>query len=76
LGWLPRQIQTFKRSLTVGNIGFVSESSDNELPQRQNPSSGVHIQLDQSNIVLLTINTDKREPWLANEIAHRFLRQT
>jgi hypothetical protein len=38
---------------------------DNELPQRQNPASGVHVQLGQSNIVLLTINTEKREPWLA-----------
>jgi putative transposase len=50
--------------------------SDNELPQRQNPASGVHVQLDQSNIVLLTINTEKREPWLNNETAHQLLRQT
>jgi hypothetical protein len=41
--------------------------SANELPQRENPASGVHIQLGQSNIVLLTINTEKREPWLASE---------
>ncbi len=48
----------------------------NELPQRQNPASGVHLQLGRSNIVLLTINTEKREPWLANETAHQLLRQT
>lgn len=50
--------------------------SDNELPQRQNPASGVHVQIGQSNIVLLTINTEKREPWLNNEMAHQLLRQT
>jgi len=47
-----------------------------ELPQRENPASGVRVQLGQSNIVLLTINTEKREPWLANETAHQLLRQT
>src|SRR5690606_28565838 len=47
-----------------------------KLPQRQNPAPGVHINLGQSNIVLLTVTTDKRAPWLANEIAHRFLHQT
>ncbi len=46
-----------------------------EFPQRQNPSSGVHVQLGQSNIVLLTINTENREPWLDNETAHQLLRQ-
>jgi len=49
---------------------------DPQFPQRRNPSSGVHIQLGQSNIILLTINTEKREPWLANERAHRLLHQT
>jgi putative transposase len=49
---------------------------DNELPQRQNPASGVHVQIGQSNIVLLTINTEKREPWLNNETANQFLRET
>jgi putative transposase len=49
---------------------------NNELPQRHNPASGVHVQLGQSNIILLTINTKKREPWLANETAHQFLRET
>ena len=51
-------------------------SQDNQLPQRQNPAPGVHIQLGQSNIVLLTINTEKREPWLANTRAHQLLHQT
>ncbi|MGB7768993.1 MAG: hypothetical protein WBN22_09105 [Verrucomicrobiia bacterium] len=49
---------------------------DNQFPQRQNPSPGVHIQLGQSNMVLLTITTEKREPWLANEGAHQLLHQT
>ncbi|MEO7299085.1 MAG: hypothetical protein ABI042_10985 [Verrucomicrobiota bacterium] len=51
-------------------------SPDDELPHRQNPASGVHINLGQSNIVLLTVTTEKRNPWLANETAHRFLHQT
>jgi hypothetical protein len=54
----------------------VNTSANNDFPQRQNPASGVHIQPGHSNIVLLTISTEKREPWLANETAHVFLRQT
>src|ERR1041384_3815506 len=49
---------------------------DGELPQRQNPTPGVHINPGQSNIVLLTITTEKRDPWLANETVHRLLYQT
>lgn len=52
-------------------------SSENEnLPQRHNPASSVHVQLGHSNIVLLTINTENRKPWLDNETAHQLLRQT
>jgi putative transposase len=51
-------------------------SSANELRKRQNPLPGVHIQLGQSNIVLLTVTTEKRAPWLANETAYRLLHQT
>ena len=47
-----------------------------DLPRRKNPASGVHIQLGQSNIVLLTIATEQREPWLACELAHELLQQT
>jgi putative transposase len=54
----------------------VNTSANNDFPQRQNPASGVHIQPGHSNLVLLTISTEKREPWLANETAHVFLRQT
>jgi putative transposase len=50
--------------------------SDKELPQRQNPTSGVHVDLGQSNIVLLTITTEGRKPWLSNEMVHQLLRQT
>ncbi len=49
---------------------------DSQLPQRQHPASGVHANLGQSNIVLLTLTTDRRTPWLANETAHQLLHQT
>jgi putative transposase len=54
----------------------VSNLPDDELPQRHNPAPGVHINLGQSNLVLLTVTTEKRNPWLANEIAHRLLHET
>jgi putative transposase len=49
---------------------------DNELSQRQNPTPGVHIHLRQSNIVLLTITTERRKPWLTDKTAHKLLHQT
>lgn len=52
------------------------DPSDDELPQRRNPAPGVHIDLGRSNFVLLTVSTEKRNPWLANETAHRLLRVT
>ena len=64
-------------SVLASRIGNNMNSfPDNNLPQRQNPAVGVHVQPGQSNIILLTINTEKREPWLANETAHQLLRQT
>ena len=42
----------------------------------ESPPSGVHVNLGQSNFVLLTITTENRDPWLANETAHRLLHQT
>ena len=54
----------------------MSATPDNELPQRQNPASGVHLNLGRSNIVLLTVTAEKRNPWIANETAHRLLHQT
>ena len=54
----------------------MNDSPDNELPLRRNPSPGVHIDLGRSNFVLLTVTTEKRDPWLANETAHRLLHQT
>jgi putative transposase len=54
----------------------VNIPKDNELPKRKNPSSGVHFQFGQSNIIFLTITTERRRPWLANATAHRFLHQT
>jgi putative transposase len=41
---------------------------------RKNPSSGVHLQPDQPNLVLLTVTTEDRRPWLANAVAHELLR--
>jgi hypothetical protein len=32
--------------------------------------------MGQSNIVLLTITTERRKPWLANKTAHKLLHQT
>jgi REP-associated tyrosine transposase len=54
----------------------VNLSQENQFPQRQNPSAGVHVQLGQSSIVLLTITTEKRETWLANDRACQLLHQT
>jgi putative transposase len=58
------------------NVGLVSDTPENELPQRQNPAPGVHVNLGQANFVLLTVTTKKREPWLANETVQRLLHQT
>jgi len=52
------------------------KNSEDKLPQRQNPAPGVHINPAQSNIVLLTITTERRKRWLANKTAHKLLRQT
>lgn len=43
---------------------------------RRNPATGVTIQLGQPTIVLLTVTTENRNPWLANSIAHRLLHET
>jgi len=55
---------------------IVNTTSDNELPQRSNPASGVHLDLGRNNIILLTITTEQRIPWLASEIVHQILRET
>jgi putative transposase len=54
----------------------VSVSPESKLPQRRNPAPGVHIHFGQSNIVLLTVTTEKRRPWLASAIGHPLLHQT
>ena len=43
---------------------------------RKNPAVGVHIQAGRQTIVLLTVTTEGRSPWLANEQAHRLLRES
>ena len=45
-------------------------------PGRKNPSLGVQIQLGRPNFVLLTINTEHREPWLADTTVQLLLHQT
>jgi len=45
-------------------------------PGRKNPSSGAHIQLGRPNFFLLTVNTEHREPWLANATVQQLLHQT
>jgi putative transposase len=43
---------------------------------RKNPAVGVPIRLGESNMVLLTVTTEKRAPWLADSTAQRFLHET
>lgn len=54
----------------------MSGASDHPMSQRRHPSPEVHIHLGESNIVLLTVTTDKRNPWLTNAFAHQLLHQT
>ena len=54
----------------------MNDSPNNGLPQRRNPAPGVHLNLGQSSIVLLTVTTERRGTWLANETANRLLHQT
>ena len=51
-------------------------SHQESLPQRRKPCPGVHIQVGRSNLVLLTVNTLKRERWLADPDVQRLLHQT
>ena len=62
-----------------------NESSGNEGPERRNslgepgrknPAPGVHIYSDQPTFVFLTVNTLKKNAWLANAVAHGVLRET
>ena len=43
---------------------------------QKNPAPGVHFEFGESNIVLLTVTTEHRAPWLADAVAHQFLRET
>jgi len=56
-------------------LEFVTDS-DKKLPLRQNPAAGVHINLIQSSIVLLTVTTKLRKPWLANKRVQEILHNT
>ena len=42
---------------------------------RRNPATGVHLTLDSPVIVLLTVNTLDRNPWLAHQEPHRLLHE-
>jgi len=54
----------------------VNTRPDTAPPQRDNPASGVHINLGKTNIVLLTVTTEKRAPWLATDAVRQLLHQT
>ena len=43
---------------------------------RENPAAGVHVELGRHNIVLLTVTTKDRSPWVADKDAHEHLHQT
>ncbi len=43
-------------------------------PSRKTPAHGVHDQPNQLTVVLVTINTEKRQPWLAADEPHALLR--
>jgi putative transposase len=43
---------------------------------RKNPAAGVPIRFGELNIVLLTVTTEGRIPWLANPTAHQLLHAT
>ena len=43
---------------------------------RKNPAAGVHVELGRHNIVLLTVTTKDRSPWVADKDAHEHLHQT
>ena len=54
----------------------MNKPKDNEPPERRNPAPGVHIDLGQSNILLLNITTQDRSRWLANTDVQRWLHDT
>ena len=53
----------------------MANESDNLLPQRHNPSRGVHINIGCSNLVLLNVNTKDRKPWLADPTVHKLIHE-
>ena len=54
----------------------MKDSHDSDLPNRRKPSPGVHIRLDQSSLVFLTVTTQNRAEWLANETARELLHRS
>jgi putative transposase len=50
-------------------------SGEFQLRDRENPSAGVHIHFHQSTVVLLTVTTEGRKPWLADPACHRHLHE-
>ena len=55
-------------------------SGSEDLPQkafaRRYPAPGVLLLPGSANFVLLSVTTDRRQPWLANETAHHLLHET
>ncbi|MBI5394896.1 MAG: hypothetical protein HZA91_06310 [Verrucomicrobia bacterium] len=50
--------------------------SDQQQPQRKNPSPGVLVSLGGPNVVFLTVTTHHRVPWLASAEVHRLIHET
>ena len=84
---LPQFLGTDKAVPSKGNSNFQTPRSiinfrsvnlyqSGQFPQRQNPLAGFSLQPGLSNMVLLTISTEDRRPWLDNDTAHQLLHQT
>jgi putative transposase len=54
----------------------MSDEAPFEDSGRKNPSPGVHIQLGRPNWVLLTVTTQRRQPWLDSAEVHQLIHQT
>jgi putative transposase len=69
MSFLARMTDHFRHFWTVGNDPY-------DQIGRKHPARGVHIYAGQPTIVFLTVCTQDRIPWLANETVHASLRAT
>ena len=56
-------------------IKMIPSNLNDEIGQKS-PAPGVHLQYGDSTIVLLTVTTKNRAPWLANPVAEKLLQET